>query len=177
MRNTRFFATILPLTIFFLVSRGIANAHDDLSLKIRANAPKVFAENKVENKAEVEIKEEQRVQVKREEFKIDGTTSTISIAENSFVIAGRTIFIDPVKVGKFRQKGVLAIGSRVKVEGVVIDGKSYAEDINVVGTGQGNSQIKVDQAENEISIKVKGSMNQILNFFKSIMVFLTTKPV
>lgn len=176
MRNTKFLASLLPLIIFSILSTEMADAHDDLSIKIRANNQNVFAENRGENKTEVEIKDEERVRIKGEEFRIDGAVSAMSVAENSFVIANRTIFIDPTKVERFRQKGVLSVGARVKVEGVVIDGKSFAEDINVIGTGQGRFQIKVDQQENEISVKVRGAMNQILNFFKSIMVVLTTKP-
>ncbi|OGM58084.1 hypothetical protein A3E46_00520 [Candidatus Woesebacteria bacterium RIFCSPHIGHO2_12_FULL_46_16] len=75
------------------------------------------------------------------EFKIRGQVE--SIADGSFVVNGQTIYIDVTQVKKFKQKGILDVGDWVKVKGIVKDDKNYAEDINVIGEGQGQFMLKI----------------------------------
>lgn len=76
-----------------------------------------------------------RVEVKNDKFEIRGEISSTS--DTSFVVLSQTINIDPAQVFEFKQKGILKVGEKVKVEGIIKDGKKFAEEINIIGTGQG----------------------------------------
>lgn len=82
-----------------------------------------------------------RVEIHNNQFEVSGTIDSIS--GNSFVAAGQTIIIDPTQVSEFEQKGVLTIGNRVKVEGVIVNGADFAREITVLGTGQGELKVEV----------------------------------
>ena len=75
------------------------------------------------------------------EFKIRGRVESVS--PGSFVVNGQTIYIDVTQVNKFTQKGILDVGDWVKVKGIVKDNKNYAEDINIIGEGQGRFMLKI----------------------------------
>lgn len=179
---------MIPLAVLFLLTANSVNAQSLLSIglngeaetKVEVKSNNNSSQVRSKERAKVEIKEGQNGQkektiIKGDGFKIDGKITVVNQTENSFTVAGRTIFIDLSKVERFSQKGVIEVEAKVKVEGVVIDGKSYAEYINVVGTGQGRSQLNFDQVKSEVNVKVGGAMNQILNFFKSLVVVLTAK--
>lgn len=74
-------------------------------------------------------------------FEIKGEITAIS--QNSFVVLGQSINIDPSKVSKFEQKGILMVGNIAKVEGIVINGTKFAQEINVIGTGQGKFKFEI----------------------------------
>lgn len=116
----------------------------------------------------------------KDEFEIMGEIS--AIAGNNFVVSNHTIFIDPSQVKEFEQKGILEVGKRVKVEGIVKNGVNFAEEINVIGTGQGKFKFEVkDQSaavgttagsEAQVQIKAVGSVSQINTFLEQILAFL-----
>lgn len=126
---------------------------------------------------EVDLKE--KIQVKNN-VNIFSQTITIwgeitSITANTFVIADQTITIDPSKVSKFAQKGIIKVGSRAKVKAIVINGTAYATDINIIGTGQGRFQIKSKNVEeNKTEVKEVESMTRIVAFFKKMIDFFVT---
>lgn len=98
-----------------------------------------------------------------------------SIKENTFVIADETITIDPSKVSKFTQKGIITVGAKAKVKAIVINGTAYATDINIIGTGQGRFQIKAKNGqENKTEVKEVKSMTRIVAFFKQMIDFFVT---
>ena len=73
------------------------------------------------------------------EFELSGVIGQVN--SSSFIVNQQEIYIDPVQVTKYVQKGILKSGERVKVKGVIKDAKKYAADINVIGTGQGRFKL------------------------------------
>lgn len=100
------------------------------------------------------------------EFEIAGTIASIS--GNTFTVAGETITIDLSKVEEFKQKGLIAAGNSVKVEGVIIDGQKFAKEIKVFGMGGKNIKIEIKNNSDEVKIKAKGPFDQIVNFLKQL---------
>jgi len=82
-----------------------------------------------------------KLEVNGQEFEVRGEISAVS--GNTFVVLGQTITVDPSKVSKFKQKGILEVGKRVKAEGVIQNGTKFASEINVIGTGQGRFKFEV----------------------------------
>lgn len=62
-------------------------------------------------------------------FEIRGQVTAMS--GNTFTVAGLSVTSDPTMVTRFEQKGTLAVGSMVKVEGIVRSGTLFAEEIKV----------------------------------------------
>lgn len=112
---------------------------------------------------------------------VRGTISAVST--NAFTIGEYTIYIDPAKTGSFRQMGTIAIDARAEVKARRMDGILYAEQVVIVGTGQGRTQIvltadhkseKVHDNENEqekvdIRIKTKGTLEQLALYLKNAL--------
>jgi len=69
-----------------------------------------------------------RIEVEDGEFEIRGMVT--DIFENSFIVSGILINIDPFMVEEFEQKEDLMIGENVKVEGIMIDDMLFAEEID-----------------------------------------------
>lgn len=155
MKNT--LPTIF-LVVFFqlLLSTTTVHAKDVLSLDTYSTVA-VNEKVKAETKTNATIKEEkaqEKKETKQEEFTVDGSVTAISVADNTFVVEEKIIVIDLAKISHFRQKGTFTVGSRVKVKGITIDDTMYAQDINVVGTGQGEFQFSTDKKNGNIGIKV-----------------------
>ncbi len=104
-----------------------------------------------------------------DEFEIAGTIASIS--GTSFVVSGQTITIDISKVEKFEQKGILSVGNSVKVEGVIVDGQKFAQEIKVFGTGGKNIKVEIKNAPNKVKVEAKGPLDQIIIFLKQIFSF------
>ncbi|MGI5827797.1 MAG: DUF5666 domain-containing protein [Patescibacteria group bacterium] len=83
-----------------------------------------------------------KAKVNNETFDIQGEIESAS--ETSFIVGGQTIIVDPTMVAKFTQKGILEEGQRVKVRGIITEDGYLAQDINVIGTGQGRYQFKFE---------------------------------
>ena len=109
---------------------------------------------------------------------IRGTISSIGI--NSFVIGEHTIYIDPVKTGSFRQLGTIETGAHAEVKARRVEDVLYAEQIVIVGTGQGKTQIvltannenrpAVDaDARTSFQIKAKGTLDQLAVYLKNAL--------
>ena len=122
---------LVLITLMLFVVVPVAYAHDKDKDKERGG---VHFELKTENHEESDEDE-------NNEFKISGQVESIS--DGSFVVSGQTIYIDFTQVGKFKQKGIIDVGDFVKVKGIVKDEKNYAEDINVIGEGQGRFMLKI----------------------------------
>ncbi len=137
-----------------------------------------------ENRQRTEIRErvrilqgavvpEQKVEIKENEFEITGTIT--SITDNKIIAAEEEIVIDPEKVSEFEQKGILALGNTVKVEGIIKDNTKFAEEITVFGTDLGNIRVKVENTEDNdklIEVKARGPIDQIKTFLQQIGSFL-----
>lgn len=137
---------------------------DDVEEKAEVKANIFFREDKnPEDDAKAKQEEKKEDENKESEFKIDGVVAALNVSESSFVINGKTIFINTSKVSKFHQLGILAVGALVKVKGVIIDNELYAESINVVGTGQGRFQIK---EENSLMVDIKVLLQQLTTLLK-----------
>lgn len=103
------------------------------------------------------------------EFELAGTISSIS--DDSFVVGGQTITIDISKVEEFEQKGILSVGNSVKVEGIIVDGQKFAEEIKVFGLGGKNLKIEIKNSPDEVKVEAKGPLDQVINFLKQIFGF------
>lgn len=142
-----------------------------------------------------------KLEVDDGEFDVRGQITSVS--GNSFVIGGQTIEIDPSKVDKFKQKGILAEGNMAKVEGIIIGGDKFAEKISLIGTGQGRFKFEISgltfiasptpsidpsatpsaspdvspsptvSANAKVKIKAVGPIDQVLSFLGQILGFLT----
>lgn len=98
------------------------------------------------DEARVRVEFEQGFEVPK--FEIEGQTFEItgevtSISGNSFVVFGQTVMIDPSRVAEFEQKGILAVGNIVKVEGIIEGGTKFAREIKVLGMGAGRFKFEV----------------------------------
>lgn len=82
-----------------------------------------------------------RLEVSAPNVMVRGTIS--SIGTGAFAIGEHTIYIDPAKTGSFRQMGTIETGARAEVKARRVDNLLYAEQIVIVGTGQGRTQIVV----------------------------------
>ena len=124
---------ILALTAFVLFSPAVVFAHKD----------KHEGSSKFEVKIESEDDEEDEFNlgIGGQSFQIRGEISLIS--GNSFTILDQTIVVDPSAVSEFKQKGILKVGNTVKVEGKIVNGTKYAEEIMVIGTGQGRFKFEI----------------------------------
>lgn len=125
-------------------------------------------------KAEGAVVPEEKVEIGENEFEITGTIT--SITGNRIMVAEEEIVIDPDEVLEFEQKGVLAQGNTVKVEGIIKDNTKFATEITVFGTDLGNIRVKVENKEGGndklIEVKAKGPLDQIKAFFQQIGSFL-----
>jgi len=122
---------LVLITLMLLSAVPVAYAHDKDKDKEKGG---VRFELTTENHEESDEDE-------NSEFKIRGRVESVS--DGSFVVNGQTIYIDVTQVNKFTQKGILDVGDWVKVKGIVKDNKNYAEDINVIGEGQGRFMLKI----------------------------------
>lgn len=111
------------------------------------------------------------------ELKFDGDTQRFDIqgeitavAGNNFVVSGQTIFIDPSQVKEFEQKGILAVGRRVKVEGIIKNNIKFAQEINVIGTGQG--RFKFETVDQSVKVKANGPAQLMESFLNQIFTLL-----
>lgn len=86
-------------------------------------------------------KENLKLEIGDSEFEVMGEITSVS--NTSFEIGGQTINIDPSKVSKFKQKGILEVGNMAKVEGVIADGEKFAEEIKLIGKGQGRFKFEI----------------------------------
>lgn len=174
--TTHFLLLLLLLGAGQAEGFSIAKADDTVSIRVKeeikvrdgteekGEARIKISDTDIEDEDKKEEKEEkQRDEEKESEFRIDGVVTALNVSENSFVIGGKTIFINTTKVPKFHQLGILSVGARVKVRGIIIDNTLYAEDINVVGTGQGRFQIK---EENSLMVEIKALLQQITSILK-----------
>lgn len=87
------------------------------------------------HKLKVEIDEDDS------EFEVMGEIT--SVGGSSFVIAGQIVNVDPSKVEKFKQKGILEVGNKAKVEGIIVGDDKFAEEIKLIGTGQGRFKFEI----------------------------------
>lgn len=112
---------------------------------------------------------------------IHGVISAVN--NNAFVIGEHTLYIDPAKTGSFRQMGTIAVDARAEVKARRVGDVLYAEQVVILGTGQGKTQIvltadheskKVHDDENEkenvdIRIKAKGTLEQLALYLKNAL--------
>ncbi len=64
-------------------------------------------------------------------FVVTGTVAALTTT--SLTVNGQTIFLDPTKVHQIVENGTIKVGSRIHVEGVVLGGKLYAQEVNIQG--------------------------------------------
>lgn len=91
---------------------------------------KIEDETEDEGVPRVEIRQNQEAaNVQNQRFEIRGTVDSIS--GNNIMVAGQTVVVDPAMVERFRQRGVPAVGSFVRVKGVIINSINFASEIRV----------------------------------------------
>ncbi len=124
------------LIFSLLFSAPVISAHNDDS---KSGKSKLEFELKIDDD---EDEDEDKFELGNQEFEITGEIT--SLGGNSFEILGQTINVDPSKVSKFEQKGILEVGLIAKVEGVLIAGEKFAQEIKVIGTGQGRFKFEIE---------------------------------
>lgn len=93
-----------------------------------------------------------------------------AIGTNTFTIGEHTIYIDAAKTGSFRQMGTIAVDARAEVKTRRIDGVLYAQQVIIVGTGQGRTQIIV-KAKHQGTLKQLGVyLKNALKLFASVSI-------
>ncbi|MBI2338463.1 hypothetical protein HYU95_04755 [Candidatus Daviesbacteria bacterium] len=95
--------------------------------------------DEVEFRDEFASGEETRFRSDGEEFKVEGTINDIS--DDSFTVGFFNVMVDPTMVEDFEQDGDLMVGAEAEVEGMVIDGVNFAEEI------------KVEEADEEVEME------------------------
>ena len=85
-----------------------------------------------------------RQQIKNKEFTIMGVIE--DFGDNWIKVNSKTIKIDTLVTGEVELKGKLAIGEKIKIEGIIDDETYYAKQYMIIGTGQGRFQ---DEIEND----------------------------
>lgn len=135
-----------------------SDSHDgnDGKFKIKNE---VEVENENDEDENVSIPPATKVEIKANEFEIVGTITSIS--GNTFVVAGQTIVIDPTKVSEFEQKGILATGTTVKVEGPIISGTNFAKEIKVFGSASSPAPKTTVKIENNNKFEISGVISAI----------------
>lgn len=121
---------------------------------------------------------------------IRGTIS--SVGTGALAIGEHTIYIDPAKTGSFRQMGTIETGARAEVKARRVGDLLYAEQVIIVGTGQGRTQIvltanhqpeEINDANDEskrrasinadtqttLWVKAKGSLEQLALYLKNAL--------
>lgn len=198
MKNTNRFLILLAIFLITLSTTSVALAKDggrgegskgdDKGSKVEI---KVKNEAEEENEVEEENEQVEQVEVGAAQFEIRGEIT--AVVGNNFTIAGQTIFLDPTQVNEFEQKGVLAVGKEVKVEGVVRNGVKFAREIKVLGEGQGNFKFEIkgtplpfsiapslptssasstSSANIRVKVKAEGAVDQISTFLEQILTLL-----
>lgn len=137
----------ISLIIFLLTSSiPVALAHENNKTennnnKQQKNIVDIKVKNEIETEQEDENEQEnenlnikEHVEVNKNRFEVKGKIT--SVTDSTFIVAGQTITIDPAMVNQFKQKGVLQIGSFVKVEGKVVNGTKFAQEIRVESSTQ-----------------------------------------
>lgn len=142
---------LLAISLMFIASPDVYAKDDDQSLKIN-------------DRIKFELKFDEDTQ----RFNIKGEIT--AVAGNNFVVSGQTIFIDPSQVKEFEQKGILTVGERVKVEGIIKNGVKFAQEINVIGTGQG--RFKFETVDQSVKVKANGPIQQVETFLEQILALL-----
>lgn len=138
------------------------------------NRVRIRIEKRREQKNELEIENEQEVEIKGNNFEITGEISKVDTG--SFVVALQTIFVDPNLVQDFEQRGLLKVGERVKVEGIIIDGKKFAREIKVLAN---NEEVRIEiknatqAARAKVEVKARGPFDQINDLLRQILNFFT----
>lgn len=153
--------TFVLTSILIMLASQIVSANESVRIETKVDSS-------LKTKILTSIKTLAKLEKEKEPiFTIDGTITSVS--ETFFVVDGQTILIDPSKVLRFHQLGILSTGERVKVKVVVIDAINYAQDVNVIGTGQGKFQVRVDSSGNG------QDMDKILEFFRGLFALFTMK--
>lgn len=137
-------AFILTATPVFASQGKNSHKNDNESrfeLKIRGDHQDNDRGHNNKNSEDEDEDNKTKIEIDNSEFEVRGEITSVSA--NSFVIAGQTINIDPLKVSEFEQKGILAVGNSAKVEGIIVDGDKFAEEIKLIGTGQGRFKFEI----------------------------------
>lgn len=200
--------TKIFVIIAILVFSGapIALAHEGNKIKSSDNSKvnvKIESKTEDEDDDKNEVKTEIKVRANSNSFKFEtegdkfeARGEITSVTGNAFVILEQTITIDPSKVNEFKQKGIIEKGKIVKVEGEVKDGKKFAREIMILGTGQGRFKIKINGQEVsltptatpsttitpsvtitpssnvQVKIKAKGPVDEVTKFLEQILSLL-----
>ncbi len=147
MKNTNILLTLLAILLIGLSTSSMALAKDGgrgEGSKGDSKGSKVEIKIKNEAEEENELEEDEQVQqveVGATQFEIRGEIT--AIVGNNFMVAGQTIFLDPSQVSEFEQKGILAVGKQVKVEGVIKNDVKFAREIKVIGEDQGRFKFEI----------------------------------
>lgn len=146
---------------------------DDDRVRIR-----IRQEREIENDVNITAGIQQKVEIEGNRFEIIGEVTKVD--SDNFTVASQIVFIDVNLVKEFEQKGTLKVGERVEVEGIIIDGRKFAREINVFTN---NSQIQIEvknatqAARARVEIKSRGALDQITELLREILNFLTGQKI
>lgn len=184
--------TLLPILLLTILTPvGAVSARDGGNNRSGGHGDenRVRVENRVENEDEEE-NEVENAEIAGQQFEIRGEITAVS--GNSFTVSGQTIMVDPSRVANFEQKGVLAVGQMVKVEGIIRGGTRFAREIKVMepGVGQefrveikgtpsasiipttGSATPSASQQNIRVEVKAQGPVGQITSFLEQVLTSL-----
>ncbi len=174
MKKKIYLLSYIILTLFLSFPfTQLAKADNDLKGIEKASVKIDTDKNIAKSDDQVLLKEQKADKRRKSSFIVSGTITSLS--DNAIVVSNQTIIIDLTKVPEFTQKGILAVGASVRIKGIIVGDIKYAEDVNVIKTGQGRFQFStkvVKNKDSEVAIKGMGSINQIRIFIKQILSFL-----
>lgn len=139
-----------------------------------------------EREDEVENEVEDRVEIRGNEFEIRGVITQIS--NNSFTVLGQNIVVDPSQVTEFRQRGILEVGQRVKVKGVIINNTNFAQEIRLDEEGEEEVRVEVRNVPtlapsvtptvtpggSRVEIRARGPVESIRSLLQQIITMLNS---
>ncbi len=155
--TTVFLVTFLA-TVFITAPVALAKEEKQEKKKSQVQIQnEIRIENKSGNEASsnVEIKSQgsnslfHKIEIDEETFAIMGDIE--AVGSSDFSVAGYSISIDPSQVSKYKQMGILEVGKTVKVKGIIKDGKKFATEVMVIGTGQGRYKIEINNHSDSTS--------------------------
>jgi len=139
-----FLATAITTILLGFITSAYAKEEEHGKQSNVSNQKQQQTQIQLNNENEESNQFHYRQQIKNKEFTIMGVIE--DFGDNWIKINSKTIKIDTLITGEVELKGKLAIGKKVKIEGI-IDGETYyAKQYKIIGSGQGRFQ---DEIEND----------------------------
>jgi len=139
----------------------------NLFIKNDKNEIKANSDNK-----ETEIEAENKnIEKNKNRFLIRGKITSVS--GNTFTVSGESITIDLSKVSKFKQKGILNVDKYVKIKGIILEDKKYAEQVIVK---KNKTEVEEGDDENDNEINPTPTVSPAVSPTATVSPTITTTP-